>query len=271
MRMNLSVSNIGWTSDFDEEMHGFLSDNGFNGLEIAPTRIFPNAPYEQLKEARWFAMKLKNSYGLAISSIQSIWYGISESIFGSGNHQQKLVDYTKSAVDFASAIGCPNLVFGCPKNRATPEAVLSDVYIPIAHGFFNAIGSYAFEQGVCISIEPNPPIYNTNFINTTEEAFAFCKSLANPGVKVNIDLGTMIHYGEDISILTDNINLVNHVHISEPHLVPIIERDLHKEVICKLLDTGYKNFFSIEMGKCDDNRPLKAAILYLKEIVRDCR
>lgn len=269
--MNLSVSNIGWTSNFDEEMYVFLCDNDFNALEIAPTRIFPNAPYEQLKEAQQFAAKLKTDYGLAISSIQSIWYGIVESIFGSDDHRQMLINYTQYAVDFASAIGCPNLVFGCPKNRATPEGVSSDVFMPTALGFFDAIGNYAFEQGVCISIEPNPPIYNTNFINTTEEAFAFCKSLGNLGVKVNIDLGTMIHYGEDISIITNNIELINHVHISEPHLMPIIERDLHKEVICEMIGAGYRGFFSIEMGKQDEIAPIKDAILYVKEIARDYR
>lgn len=66
--MNLSASNIGWTSDFDDEIYMFLSDNDFNGLEIAPTRIFPTAPYEQAKEAHLFALRLKNDHGLVISS-----------------------------------------------------------------------------------------------------------------------------------------------------------------------------------------------------------
>ena len=266
--MNLSVSNIGWISEYDEEMYSFLSDNGFNGIEIAPTRIFPDAPYEQLEKARLYAHDLKKHSGLTISSIQSIWFGISESIFGTDDHRQKLINYTKSAVNFASAIGCANLVFGCPKNRAIPEGLSSDVYMPIAYDFFNQIGCYATENGVYISIEPNPPIYNTNFINTTEEAFLFCKSINNPGVKVNIDLGTMIYYNEDVSLLKGNIHLVNHVHISEPHLVPIVKRSFHKEILSEFIDAGYSNSFSIEMRKYSSIEPLKDAILYIKGVFR---
>ena len=268
-RINLSASNIGWASELDEDMYKFLSDNNFNGLEIAPTRIFPQAPYERPDEARKFANNLKEIDGLTISSIQSIWYGVSESIFGPDADRQKLVSYTKSAIDFASVIGCSNLVFGCPKNRAVPEGVLSDVYMPIAFEFFNKIGNYASKQGVCISIEPNPPIYNTNFINTTAEAFAFCEALSNPGVKVNVDLGTMIYYGEDISILTRNLCFVNHIHISEPYLAPIVKRNFHKDIIREMLGAGYSGFFSVEMGKQSDIQPIKDAVLYVEEIFRD--
>jgi len=266
--MNLSVSNIGWDSEFDEDMYRFISGNGFNGIEIAPTRIFPNAPYEQLENARLFADELKKRSGLFVSSMQSIWYGISESIFGTDDHRHKLIDYTKSAVNFASAIGCPNLVFGCPKNRSIPEGLSSDIYMPIAYDFFYRIGCYAAEQGVCISIEPNPPIYNTNFINTTEEAFLFCKSIDNPGMKVNIDLGTMIYYDEDVSLLKDNIHLINHVHISEPHLVPIVRRSFHKEVLSEMSGAGYNNTYSIEMRKPNSVELLKDAILYVKGVFR---
>jgi len=269
--MNLSASNIGWASEHDEEMYKFLSDNNFIGLEIAPTRIFPQAPYEHVDEARSFANKLKKTYELSISSMQSIWYGISELIFGSEDNRRKLIAYTKSAINFSSAIGCTNLVFGCPKNRATPEGLSPDDYIPIATTFFKEIGSYAFDKGVYISIEPNPPIYNTNFINTTVEAFAFCESLDSPGVKVNVDLGTMIHYSESINILIDNIDLINHVHLSEPHLAPIVKRDLHRDIIRELLGAGYGGFFSIEMGKQSDIQPIKETIVYVKEIVRDCK
>lgn len=54
-------------------------------------------------------------------SMQSIWYGRTEKLFGTEEERNLLLDYTKSAVDFAAAIGCKNLVFGCPKNRCIPE------------------------------------------------------------------------------------------------------------------------------------------------------
>ena len=42
--MKISASNIAWKKEYDEQMIEFLSQNGCEGLEIAPTRIFEEAP-----------------------------------------------------------------------------------------------------------------------------------------------------------------------------------------------------------------------------------
>lgn len=262
--MNLSISNIAWSPEYDEEMYEFMGSNGFHGLEIAPTRIFPQAPYDKLAEANEFSKKLNRIYNIGVSSMQSIWYGITRSIFGSDDDRQRLIDYTGKAVAFASAVACPNLVFGCPKNRVVPPDAVPDNYLPVAYDFFDKIGSCAANYGICITIEPNPPIYNTNFINTTAEAFDICKKLNNPGIKVNIDLGTMIHNGESIEILKGNINLINHIHISEPYLVPIEKRTLHHELINNLQNLNYDKFISIEMSNPNNIDLVKEAILYVK-------
>ena len=260
--MNLSISNIAWSADYDDKMYIFLSKNNFKGLEIAPTRIFPDAPYDNLIEGKRFAYKLKEEYNLEISSMQSIWFGIAESIFGSGADRQKLVDYTKKAVDFACEINCANLVFGCPKNRTVPSDMVLEGYLPVAYDFFNNIGNYAAACGICIAIEPNPPIYNTNFVNTSVEAFEICRRLNNPGIKINADLGTFIYNNENIEIFKDNVDLINHIHISEPYLGPIEERELHG----KLKDLEYKKFLSIEMANTNNIELVKNIILYIKEI-----
>ncbi|MCL1973039.1 MAG: sugar phosphate isomerase/epimerase [Endomicrobia bacterium] len=264
--MKFSVSNIAWSAEYDEEMYGFLSCNGFSGLEIAPTRIFPHAPYDNLTEAERFARKLKKNYGLAISSMQSIWFGIAESVFGSNADRQKLTDYTKKAVDFARVVNCPNIVFGCPKNRAVPSDMPPDNYLPVAYDFFNKIGNYASANGTCIAVEPNPTIYNTNFINTTSEAFEMCRKLGNPGIKVNVDVGTIIYNNENIGILKDNIDLINHIHISEPYLAPIENRALHCELRNVLQNLNYDKFLSVEMGNPNDIDLVKKAVIYIKEL-----
>ena len=64
--MKLSISNIAWSTEHDNTMYQFLKDNGFDGLEIAPTRIFPEKPYEHLSEARDWAQLLKDQYGMVI-------------------------------------------------------------------------------------------------------------------------------------------------------------------------------------------------------------
>jgi len=243
-------------------MYKFLSENNFAGLEIAPTRVFPESPYEDLARAKEFAHELKEGYGLEISSLQSIWYGVAESVFGTGADRRKLVDYTKKAVDFACAAGCGNLVFGCPKNRAVPPGMTRGEALPVAYDFFGQIGAYAAACGVCIAVEPNPPVYDTNFINTTAEALELCRKLGSPGIKVNADTGALICNNENIGVLKENIGLINHIHISEPKLVPVEKRALHGE----LKELNYDKYLSVEMAYPGDVDLVKNIIVYIKGI-----
>ena len=259
--MKLAVSNIAWPAERNAEIYKFLSGHNFQGLEIAPTRIFPDAPYAKLKQAEIFARELREEYGLEIASVQSIWHGVGECIFGTAAERVKLLGYTRRAIDFARAVGCANLVFGCPRNRVVP-AGLAD-YMPVAVDFFGAIGEHAAACGACVAIEPNPPIYGTNFINTHAEAFELCRAVNSPGIKVNADLGALIYNGESLASLRENLSLVNHVHVSEPYLAPIERRELHGE----LKNLGYGKYISVEMARLDDMALLKQILVYVEDCV----
>lgn len=259
----LSISNIAWAAEHDAEMCQFLKNTGFQGLEIAPTRVYPDAPYEKLVDAKEWASILKKKYCLGIPSMQSIWYGHQEKIFGTNEERQILIDYTKKAVDFADVIGCKNLVFGNPKNRDTDDICGN---YPIAIDFFREIGEYALEHNTCIAIEPNPTIYNTRFINKTEQAVELAYKCDCLGVKVNVDLGTIIYNEEDINYLKQIPEYINHVHISEPGLKLIEERKLHKQLFSILYSIGYDNYVSIEMGCQKDIEQVKSIMKYIKEI-----
>ena len=77
--LKLAISNIAWDKADDEAVYAAMQQNGFTGLEIAPTRIFPEYPYENLTGAALFGGYLLNRWGFHVPS--------------------------------------PSLVFGCPKNR----------------------------------------------------------------------------------------------------------------------------------------------------------
>ena len=106
--MKTAISNIGWTVENDEKVYNLMRKYGFCGLEIAPTRIFSEMPYERLKEAKEWKETLKTEYGFSTPSMQSIWYGRQEKIFGSQEERRILVDYTKKAIDFYSLIWYTN-------------------------------------------------------------------------------------------------------------------------------------------------------------------
>lgn len=259
--MKLSISNIAWSAEQDIQVYSQLNASGFDGLEIAPTRIFPENPYDQLADARCWSRQLLTDYALKICSMQSIWYGRSESIFASKAERDTLLDYTKNAICFASAIQCKNLVFGCPKNRN----LLHDHDGETAIAFFREIGDFAAEFGTVIAMEANPIIYGTNYINDTASAIALIKSVASPGFRLNLDVGTMIYNEEDIAVLKNNVEYIHHTHISEPYLKPLQKRRLHYALKDLLQKENYSGYVSIEMGKTELSNVLDS-IAYIKEV-----
>ena len=258
----LCISNIAWDTKDTQEIYQFLKSKNIKHLEIAPTKLVGENPYDKIEEAVKISKDLKKDYNIKIDSIQSMWYGKTENIFTSKENQKLLISYTKKAIDFASAINCRNIVFGNPKNRNMTDY---DKNYPIAVDFFKEIGDYAKEKDVIIAIEPNPIIYSTNFLNTTEEAVNFVKELNCSHLKVNCDLGTIIENKEELTIVADNIKYINHIHISEPNLAIIENRDLHKELFELLQKCNYTNLVSIEMKQCDI-KDIKKTIEYVENV-----
>lgn len=260
--MKLSISNIAWSKEDDERVYALMKKYGYSGLEIAPTRIFPENPYADLESAKKWSEELKKEYDFSIPSMQSIWYGRQEKIFGTAEERAILLSYTRKAIDFAVAVGCGNLVFGCPRNRNLPEG--ADLSTAIS--FFKELGEYARLRGTTIGMEANPTIYNTNYINDTKAALKLIKEVDSPGFLLNLDVGTMLQNKEDVKELIENVRYINHVHISEPGLKVIEEREVHKD-LCKILrKESYYGFISIEMGKTDDISKIERILKYIRSV-----
>lgn len=258
--MKLAISNIAFEEKDDKFIYEKLAELGFDGLEIAPTRIIPEKPYDKLEEAKAFADEIKEKYGLKVVSMQSIWFGITEKIFSSEKERAFLVDYTKKAVDFAETVGCKNLVFGCPRNRV----VESEDDYPTATEFFKTLGDYAAAHSAFVSIEANPPIYNTNFINDDTQALKLYHDVASDGFKINLDMGTMIHNVEDPYTL--DFSAIAHVHLSEPGLVKIEKRRLHEQLAEIMRNEKYDGYVSIEMKKGLSREEIVQIMKYAKEV-----
>lgn len=260
--MNLAISNIAWAENMDKDVCYLMKRNGFSGLEIAPTRIFPKMPYDKISEAAEWSQKLKEEYNFVVPSMQSIWFGRQEKLFGSGEERKALMEYTRKAIDFAAVIGCKNLVFGCPRNRNCPDGINPDTVIP----FFKELGDYAAYRGTVIGMEANPPIYNTNYINDTISALELIRQVKSDGFLLNLDVGTMIQNQEKVSELEGQVQYINHVHISEPGLKAIENRSIHKELKERLLTENYAGFISIEMGKAEELSVIERALKYVQEV-----
>ena len=152
-------------------------------------------------------------------------------------------------------------MFGCPRNRNVPEGHRPEE----AELFFAKLAMQAERCGTHLALEANPPIYNTNYLNTTREALDLAKHINLPGLTVNLDLGTMIQNGERLRDFAQDLKYVSHIHVSEPGLAPPQERPMHRELAMMLNAVGYQGFVSLEM-KCSDYDTVRRSLVYLAEV-----
>lgn len=257
--MKLAISNIAWTPERDKDVYELMRQIGFSGLEIAPTRIFNEEPYDKLYEAETWSKTLRETYGFVIPSMQSIWFGKNERLFGSSEERKILSEYTKKAIHFANVTGCHNLVFGCAANRCIEQ----ESHPETAVAFFKELGDYAYEHGTVIGMEANPLIYHTNYINTTDSALKLIDSVHSKGFLLNLDIGTMIQNDEEIHMLKGQVQYINHIHISEPYLKRIRIRALHNQLYELLCQENYEGFISVEMSKGSSLAELDETMKYV--------
>lgn len=245
--MNLGISNIGWNNHESEEVYALMKKYGFDGLEIAPTKVFEKDPYnaDSLEISRYYEeIKLK---GFKIIALQSILYGKNHLKLFNRETIEPLKAYLKASIDFGARLNAPIIVFGSPKNRIIPEGFeYPDIYIE----FFREIGTYSMKKNIKFCIEANPKEYGTNFITTLQEELNIITYLNNPGIGLHIDLGAMLLNKESFTELIPHLDRINHIHISQPFLKAITKENIHEyQGLKALLKEGrYKGYISIEMA-----------------------
>ncbi len=142
----------------------------------------------------------------------------------------------------------------------------SQVIIRLRYVFFREIGDYALEHNTISAIEAKLAIYNTHFLNATEQAVEMVYKSGNNGIKVNVDLGTIIYNIVDINYLKQIHEFINHVHISEPGLNLIEHRPNHLLLFDLLKSIKYNRFVSIEMGNKGNLDDVKKMMEYIKSL-----
>jgi len=200
--------------------------------------------------------------------MHSLLYNVEENLFANTTYRRYLTDYLQRAVQFAVRINCPSLCFGCGPNRSIPDNMEIAEARKIAEDFLGDLAEYADDNGVCFCLEPIPKCDGTNFINTTQEALDFVKTIKSPGMRLCINMGAVIENREDIkNVLTpENMHYIGHIHISEPGLAPIRQRDIYNDMAQALKDLDYDKFISIEMLEFPDVRLIQGAVNYFDSI-----
>jgi hypothetical protein len=150
-------------------------------------------------------------------------------------------------------LGAQALVFGAPKNRKRGRMPIDEAN-DIAVEFFREVGAMAASRGCVICIEPNPPAYDCDFINTTAEAVALCARIASRGVKVNGDTGAMVTNHEDpVPTLGAALPSIGNLPSRQPALAELPAGAHHRRAADALRAGTYGGWVSIEMRAADQN------------------
>jgi D-psicose/D-tagatose/L-ribulose 3-epimerase len=245
--VKLAMSAIAWEPPEDEAAAGILREHGFEGVELAPTKIFARPEAASDAEVA-ICRESWQRRGLRIVAMQALLFGHPElTMFGEA--RKRTLDYLSGVARLGGRLGAGALVFGSPRNRARgalpfPEAWKSAVE------FFRALGSAAAAAGTCLCIEPNPPRYGADFITTSEEALRLVEEVASPGFGLHLDAACALLAGEDFPArLRKSAHALRHVHLSEPDLAPVRKGgslDL-PAISAALRDIGYSGWVSVEM------------------------
>tara|TARA_B100000963_G_C22604829_1_gene661968 strand:+ start:650 stop:1483 length:834 start_codon:yes stop_codon:yes gene_type:complete len=274
--MKLAISNIAWKPNERKKIYDFLKLEKIEGLEIAPKLfLFKEKNIFDLKKNKinHYLNELRKK-NLKLVSMQSLLYEANNChFFKTKIERDNLINQLKKVIILAGKLGIPNLVFGSPKNRIIPEEINKIKAQKIAISVFKKINSIAKKNNVIFSLESNPKEYGTNFLNTIYQTSVLVKKMKLKNIKMVLDSGEILMNSESKNIkkiLKNNINYINHVHLSEPYLkVPKNEKFI-KKLIYLLNKYKYKNWVSIEMRSKEKNNFINVfkTIKLVKNIIR---
>lgn len=251
--MKLSISNIAWPQNEEEFFLKQIKQWGCSGVELAPSRFWPNPHYINQEEINGYKALLSR-IGLEVCAMQALLYGRPElGVFRSPNVEQETIEFIKSLCDLAVSLSAPVLVFGSPANRQRGQLSMDEAFERAA-SFFQPVALHASKLGVCVCIEPLRP-QETDFITSAEEGLRLVRMINSPGFGLHLDAKAVSAEPTDTtSVIHSCAGEFRHFHVNDPELVEINSTNQvnHNELGNALRGIGYKKYVSIEMRKMPD-------------------
>ena len=244
--MKLAISNIAWEIHNDPHMLTQLSGNNISGIEVAPTKVWPNWEGANQKNAEIYKKQIADE-GFQIPAMQAILFGKPElQLFDKKTHPDFL-EHMRLVSDIAAGFGAKVLVFGAPKNRKRGQLSTTDA-VDIAIEFLGEVGEICYANQCCLGLEHNPVEYGCDFITNAADARQLVDSINHPGIQLHLDAAGLHMCGGNIGNIIKAVTPFAHYHISEPMLEPIVGGVVDHEVAFRALkELNYSGWHSIEM------------------------
>lgn len=261
----LAVSNLAWAPQDEAEALSILREEGFQGVELAPTVLFPNWDGFSVEAGK----RLREHFaarGLEVCALQSILFAKPHlQLFDKESHLEFL-NHLKQVAAFAQTLGARVLVFGSPKNRKRgqrlPAQAVKDT-VP----FLLQAGDICSAYDCIVGWEANPAEYACDFVTNVAEAMDLVQTVNHPAVRVHGDAGGMHLCGSPPPTHLFEAAHFCHYHVSEPMLDSLGQHGVdHRSYFAALSAANYHGWLSIEMKRpADGLQGLRRALQFLKE------
>jgi sugar phosphate isomerase/epimerase len=255
--MRLALSNIAWAAEEDATIPPALAALGVAGIEIAPSRLWP----DWIGATPAAAASLRDrmaALGLAVPAVQAALFARPAlHLFGAPPTQRAVREHMTLVAAIAGALGAASIVFGAPRNRdrgpRSHAQAMADA-LPV----LRAIGDACAAAGTCLCLEANPPAYACNFLTTWQQSAEMAALCAHPGIGLHLDTACIqLAGGDPVEAIAACAGLARHFHISEPELGGFAPPTLdHACIGAALRASPYRGWVSIEMRRQPD--PLAA-------------
>lgn len=267
--MRISISNIAWDTDEDEDVSRLLLDSSINAIDIAPSKYFHSILSVQDSDIKRVRDFWKHQ-GIDIVGMQSLLFGMNDlNVFGTYAVQKNMLNYLELVCHIGNGLGAKHLVFGSPKNRLKRN-LPNDEVLEIACDFFYKLGNIAETHGVVICLEPNPACYGADFMVNSFETLDIVKAVNHDAIKMQLDLGAITFNQENIEDVLLNQDKIGHIHVSEPNLITIGDGDTNHLLYAETLNqSNVDTILCIEMVASKSECHLEAirrAIKYVQSI-----
>jgi D-psicose/D-tagatose/L-ribulose 3-epimerase len=245
--MKLAFSNIAWSPHDQPDVLSLLRRRGISGIEVAPTKVWPNwedaTPYAAERYGNWL-----RSLGFDVPALQAVLFGRPEARFFDRQGERALVTHLAHVAELAGAIGARTVVLGAPRQRDRGSLTIEEALNSAAEVLYELAETFAV-QGTCLCIEPNPRRYACNFIVNAKEGAELVRRVNHPGFGLHLDAAAMFLEGDDPARLWPEVGtLVRHFHISEPDLGDFRTPQVpHRANLDFLSSTSYAGWCSVEM------------------------
>lgn len=246
--MRIAVSNIAWPVAQDDAVGDALFKEGVTGIEVAPTKVWPNPIGATEFDIKNYRRQWENR-GISIVAAQSLLFGRPElSLFESPEIRGKTLNYLRVIVELCASLGAQCLVFGAPKNRRVGNREPQSVW-PEAVEFFGRLAEHASAFGTTVVLEANPKEYGADFLMRAAEALKLVREVNHIGLRLHLDTACMALAGDTGIDFWEAIpDWLAHFHVSEPHLGSIRQSSIdHTWFAQRLREVRYAGWVSLEM------------------------